>query len=128
MDLDDGGTRTDKPKPQEAVNTISRLTNNRILPFCVITKEGDISQIEIPVQAQHLTDKKDTAMRRYIKDWLKRHHNVATDSRFEKLPTGTSYYAEEKEYPVFAKIIVTYWPKPEEDNQFTGSSNSRKQS
>jgi len=126
MDLEETGTEIDKPKPQEAVNTIARLTNNRILPFCEITKEGDISQIEIPVQAQHLTDKKDTAMRRYVKDWLKRHYEVATDSRFEKLPVGTSYFTEEKEYPVFAKIVITYWPKPKED-KVTGSSNNRKQ-
>ena len=117
---------TDIPDPQDAVNTISKLSNNRILPFCVISKEGDISQIEIPVQSAHSTDKKDTAMRRYMTDWLKRHFRVSTDTRFELLPKGISYYTDDKEYPVFAKIVITYWPKPEEE-KFTDSSRNRKQ-
>jgi hypothetical protein len=58
-------------------------------------------------------------------DWLKRHFRVSTDTRFELLPKGTSYYTEDKEYPVFAKLVITYWPKPEEE-KFTDSSKNRK--
>ena len=102
---------------QPAINTVSKLTNNRILPFYEKTKEADLIKAQIPVCYENLTDKKDTVMRRYISDWIKKQvKRVATDTRFEKMAPGTSYYTDEKEYRIIGCLTITWWEKAEEDD------------
>ena len=104
---------------QPAIDTVSKLTNNRILPFYEKTKEADIVKVQIPVCFENMTDKKDTAMRRYISDWIKRQiKNVSTDTRFEQMPKGTSYYTDEKEYRIIGCLTITWWEKAEEESPF----------
>lgn len=105
-------TIVDKKDLAVAVETISKLSSNRILPYFVEEVHGDIQKITVPVKDYNPSDKKDTAMRRYIQDWLQlRLKNVSVDTRFEMLPPGTSYYTDDQEFPVKGSIIVTWWPK-----------------
>ena len=103
---------------QPAVNTVSKLTNNRILPFYEKTKEADLIKAQIPVCYENQTDKKDTVMRRYIADWIKKQiKNVATDTRFEKMAPGTSYYTDEKEHRIIGCLTITWWEKAEDSER-----------
>ena len=109
---------TDKANLQDAVTTISKLSGNRILPYYEETKEGEITMIYIPVVSQNESDRKDTAMRKYMSDWIKsnleeENKKLSVDTRWEKLPPGTSYYKENEEYPVLAKLIIQWWPRKE---------------
>ncbi len=56
---------------------------------------------------------KDTTIRRYLCDQIRlqlEDHSV--EARFKLMDPGTSYFAGGKEYPVYAVIIVSWWPKP----------------
>lgn len=101
---------------QPAINAVSKLTNNRILPYWESSKENDLNIAKIPLQWENKNDKKDVTMRRYITDWVKKQNKkIAADSRFEKLPAGLSYYTEEKEYRVIACLVITWWERPENE-------------
>lgn len=101
----------DKEDLQEAVSTISKLSAGRILPFFEHEDHGELQKITIPVRDFNQSDTNDTAMRRYMQDWIHRKlERVGVDHRFEKLPMGTSYYSD-KEYPVKGSIVITWWPK-----------------
>ena len=117
MDLEGNGITVDNADLQEAVNTISKLSSNRILPFFEIESHGEIQKLSVPVREYNTSDKRDTAMRRYLQDWLKRKvENIAVDTRFDKLQRGTSYYTEEQEFPVVGCLIITWWPKKPGDD------------
>lgn len=117
MDLEGNGITVDKADLQEAVNTISKLSSNRILPFFEIESHGEIQKLSVPVREYNTSDKKDTAMRRYLYDWIRRKvKNVSVDTRFETLNRGTSYYTEQEEFPVIGCIIITWWPKKPGDD------------
>ena len=101
---------------QPALDTVSKLSNNRILPYCELSRENDLNIAKIPVQWENQNDKKDSTMRRYITDWIKRQSKkIAAKSAFEKIPMGTSYYTEEKEYRVIACFVITWWERPENE-------------
>jgi len=114
MGADGSGTIVDKKDLSKAVETISKLSSARILPYFEEEIHGDIQKITIPVKEYNPSDKKDTAMRRYMQDWLKlRVKNISVDTRFEVLPIGTSYYTDSEEFPVKGTIIITWWPRKE---------------
>ena len=102
---------------QSAVLSVSKLSGNRILPYYEEIKEGELTKIKIPVSSKNISDRTDRAMRGYLSDWIKRNiKDVGVDTRFETMPGGTAYYAEEKEFPIIGCITVTWWPKkPESD-------------
>lgn len=117
MDLEGKGITVDNEDLQESVNAISKLSSERILPFFEIESHGEIQKLSVPVRDYNTSDRKDTAMRRYMQDWIKRKvENVSVDTRFEVLARGTSYYAEDKEYPVVGCLIITWWPKKPGDD------------
>ena len=91
---------------------------DRILSECIHTKEEDIQKIEIPVKEINDADKKDTALRNYSKDWLKRKvsHPLGVDTRFKLLPLGTSFYGDGGEIPVVGCLVLSFWPKKEESD------------
>ena len=101
---------------QPAIDVVSKLTNNRILPYWECSKESDLNIAKIPIQRVNENDKKDVTMRRYITDWVKKQNKrIAAESRFEKLPAGLSYYTEEKEHRVIACLVITWWERPENE-------------
>jgi hypothetical protein len=97
---------------QEAVSVISKLSGARILPHYEKTTEGDITKVTIPTTGENPSDRKDTAMRRYLSDWVKGNmKNTSVDTYYEKLPRGTAYYTEDKEYSVHGCIVIQWWPR-----------------
>jgi len=115
MESVEPGINADTNDLSVAVETISKLSSGRILPYFEQEIHGDINKITIPVKDYNPSDRKDTAMRRYMQDWLKlRFKSISVDTRFEQLPAGTSYYTEDQEFPVLGSIVITWWPKKEE--------------
>ena len=103
---------------QPLLQTLSKISMNRIIAECEKTKEDEITQIKIPVKFNNPSDKKDTALRNFSKDWLRRKITkpIGIDARFEELPRGTSFYQEEGETPVIGCLVISFWPKKEESD------------
>tara|TARA_Y100001973_G_scaffold104608_1_gene175022 strand:+ start:26185 stop:26562 length:378 start_codon:yes stop_codon:yes gene_type:complete len=100
---------------QPLLDTLSKISGERVLPYVQHTQEGDLQIARIPVQDVNPGDKTDLALRRFSIDWLKMQvENVGVEAKFEMLPAGTSYYTDEKEVPVRASINITWWPKKPE--------------
>lgn len=117
MESEGNGITVDTKNLSEAVSTVSKISSNRILPYYELEDHGEIQKMTIPVKQYNTSDKRDTAMRRYLSDWLKRKvENIAVDTRFEILDKGTSYYADDQEFPVVGSIVITWWPKKPGDD------------
>jgi hypothetical protein len=100
-----------------AVVSVSKISGNRILPYYEEEKEGELTKIKIPVVESNPSDRTDAAMRGFLKDWVKRNkENTGVHIQFEKLPRGTAYYNDDKEFIVIACIVMTLWPKREESD------------
>lgn len=100
------------------LKTLDLTSNHRILPYCERSKDGDIETLRIPVRQKNEGDKKDSVLRRYIKDWFRlRRKDLGVDARWEDVK-GQSYYDDEgEEYTLTGLIVVRFWPKPEETDE-----------
>jgi len=100
---------------QPLLNDIAGVSGNRVLPFAEYSKSGEISTARIPVTRVNANDKKDTVIRRFIRDYVKRQDDaLAVDARFEDVGPGMAYRRDGKEYPVVGALIVTWWPRAPE--------------
>lgn len=96
------------------LETLNKLSGGRVLRAAEIIHEGEFTRARIPVRLLNTGDKVDIALRRYASDWVKlRCPNHASDTRFEKLPAGTSYFQGGKETPITGAIVLSWWPRPE---------------
>lgn len=96
------------------LETLNKLSDGRILRAAEITHEGEFTRARIPVRMPNPGDKTDLALRRYAADWVRlrcKEHSV--DTKYEKLPPGTSYYKDGEEFRVMATITLSWWPRPE---------------
>ena len=70
------------------LSTLSKVSAGRVVEWAEHTVEGDLQQARIPVKFVDETDKTDSFLRRYAKDWQKagrsQQHNNASRGR-EKL-------------------------------------------
>ena len=95
------------------LETLHKLSDGRVLRAAELQEEGDFTRIRIPVKAVNTGDKADLALRRYAADWVRtRMKDHSVDTKFEKLPVGTSFYKDGKEERVIATLTLSWWPRP----------------
>jgi len=94
--------------------TLSKITDGRVLSEYLYMEEGDLKKAQIPVAKRNPHDKKDTALRRFMKDWLRqRVKDVGVDCRWEDLPPGTAFFDRDGgEHLVCGALTLTWWPRP----------------
>ena len=111
------GITADNIDLRPLLGTLNKISMGRVLQGMEKTKEGELTKIEIPVRGINLTDKKDTMLRNFSKDWIRKKigHPIGIDTRFHLLPQGTSWYEGETEVPVVAALIISFWPKKKSD-------------
>ena len=70
----------------------------------------------VPVCDYNHGDRKDTVLRRFASDWLKRNieEKIGVDVRYEPMPPGQAYHKNGQEHPVVAALVLMWWPKPHE--------------
>jgi hypothetical protein len=98
------------------LTTLSKITDQRILPECVVTSEGDLHQATIPVAGTNPGDETDQAMRRYARDWVKKQGKYSVEVKFQKFKPSDKkvwQYDDGRETPIVGAIILTWWPQPE---------------
>tara|TARA_Y100001973_G_C5207136_1_gene342388 strand:- start:6736 stop:7101 length:366 start_codon:yes stop_codon:yes gene_type:complete len=119
---------TDTVNLQEAVDTISKLSSNRILPYFEKEVEGEITKISIPIRTNNPNDTKDVVMRRFLSDWIKgKIEKISVECRYEGLTAGTSYYTDSgEEFPVVGCIVLQWWPRKHETEYEIWKKSQRK--
>lgn len=94
------------------IDTLSKVSEGRVLPFVDVRKDGDLEIAKVPVRARNDSDKTDLALRRYASDWLKRQAEVSVDTRFEEL-RGVSWFSDDgTETPIVGALVISWWPRP----------------
>ena len=98
---------------QDLLTTLSKVSMARILSFGALEVTGDFYQIKIPVKYPDPDDNKDSILRKFAVDWLKRRSEapIGASSKFETLGRAISWHEKGTEYPVKAAIILCWWPK-----------------
>lgn len=98
----------------DLLQTLTRLTNGRILPFAETTKVSDVTEARIPVASQDEADLKEVRLSRFIRDWLHRKkEEIGTDCRLEVFKKPMTYTDPAGvQHPVTASLLLTWWPKP----------------
>ena len=93
---------------------MNKVTDGRVLSEYLYTEEGDLKKAQVPVMKQNPHDKKDTALRRFMKDWLRqRTKNMGVDCRWEDLPKGTAFFGKDgEETIVMGSLTMTWCPRP----------------
>jgi len=101
---------------QPLLETLSRVSDGRVLSVAEEIAEGDFHSAKIPVREVLPSDLQETALRRFARDWVRRKlKDVGVDARLEKLPAGAGWEDDEgKVTPVQAAIILSWWPRPPE--------------
>jgi len=101
---------------QPLLDTMHKITSGRILNQALLCTENDFNKAQVPVLEINPGDKTDSVLRRYAKDWVKRKlEDVSVEVRYEKLPSGTSYFGDKgEEVPVTGSINITWWPRKQE--------------
>ena len=95
------------------LNTLSKLTNGRIVQGYSEEKIGEVTRVFVPVRFIDPDDRVDKISRRYIRDWVKRNvKNVSVEARLKKAEAGTCFHTEEEAISIAAIIEVTWWPRP----------------
>lgn len=97
------------------LTTLSKSTDGRVIDVAEVTQEGDLTIIRIPVKSHNPADKKDVALRKFSRDWLRmRKKNIGTDTRFMDLPPGTAWhYDDGSETRIVGALELSWWPRPE---------------
>jgi hypothetical protein len=96
------------------LETLSKVSDGRVLNCAEMKEEGTLCQIKIPVQEVNPGDKTDKALRRYASDWLKlRKKDIGVEAKFELLQAGITWDDDNGTcIPVAAAITVSWWPRP----------------
>lgn len=95
------------------VQILFKVSGGRLVNESVRFSEQDFNVLQIPVIEQNPSDKSDSVLRRYAKDWIRNNlENVGVEARFEKMSAGTSFFTKDKkEVPVCGCIKITWWPR-----------------
>jgi hypothetical protein len=102
------------------LRTLSKVSAGRVVEWAEIAEEGDLQMARIPVKFVDDTDKTDTFLRRYAKDWLKgQEGRVAVDTRFQPLRGSEAVFTDDdgNTFPICGVLVLRWWPKPELSEQ-----------
>lgn len=107
---------------------MSRVSLGRILSDAFIEREDTLWRATIPVVALNTgPESEDSTLRSYAKDWVtvQSVEPVRASCTFERLPVPRVWKYDNgltEERPVVAVIVLSWWPKPRESEQW----NTRK--
>jgi hypothetical protein len=102
------------------LRTLSKVSAGRVVEWAEHTEEGDLQMARIPVKFVDDTDRTDTFLRRYAKDWLKGQENrLAVDTRFQPLQGPEAVFTDDagNTFPICGVLLLRWWPKPELSEQ-----------
>ena len=102
------------------LSTLSKVSAGRVVEWAEHTVEGDLQQARIPVKFVDETDKTDSFLRRYAKDWLKgRETRVSVDTRSQALKGPEAVFTDDSgsTFPICGVILIRWWPRPELSEQ-----------
>ncbi len=97
------------------LSSLFNASGGRVLREGVFEVEDELCKLQVPVREPNPGDLKDTALRRFTKDWLRKNTNaVDIKSLYESLPAGTSFFLKTgEEVPVMGKLNFSWHPRRE---------------
>jgi len=98
------------------LDTLSKVSAGRIVGWAEESSADDLHTARIPVKFVDESDKTDTFIRRYAKDWLKKQKGRwAVDTRFQPLQGAEAVFTDDdgKSFPICGVILLRWWPKPD---------------
>jgi len=102
------------------LQTLSKITAGRIVPWADVEEVGDLCMARIPVRFVEASDKTETFIRRYVKDWLKKQQErLAVDTRFLPMRGPEAVFTDDEgiTFPIAGVLHIRWWPKPELSEQ-----------
>lgn len=98
------------------LNTLSKVSGNRVLPDFALVHEDDIYIATIPVQRENPGDRADRALRKYARDWVRKQGNFSVEDAFEKFKPEQRVcwdHDDGRQTPIAGAIRLTWWKRPE---------------
>lgn len=98
---------------QPLLDTIAKISGDRIIPHLFDESEDEFKRFRVPVKERNEGDLKDTVIRRFIKDWLRRKDaNIGVDVRWVQVAPGFAFHGDDGSVtPLVATLDICWWPK-----------------